>query len=80
MSTAKIQNVSGVDRDLFMRRVFAGQVIEVPVDQLDGLLIQPANWAPADAAAKKRAAKLLDPPSDEQQADTAADTTTTQEG
>lgn len=49
----RVKNVSKSDRTLAGGLVLAGEVIEVPEDGVYGLTCQPANWAPADPAAKK---------------------------
>lgn len=50
---ARIKNISGDDRSvpaLGGRRVWAGQIVDVPDEDLDGYVCQVEIWAPVDDA------------------------------
>lgn len=63
----KIKNISGADRTvpgLGYAFVLAGQVVEVPADQVEGYVCQTEIWAehrPAPAAKKTAAKKAAAP-------------------
>jgi hypothetical protein len=78
---AKIRNTSGGDVEVpaLGRMVLAGQVIEVPDDQVEGFTHPGAPselWAPSDQAAKAIHKKLVDaaiPPAEEPEPEATAE-------